>query len=115
MPASAARVRPAASARLEITRIISAGKSPLRAASSSACMLLPRPEMRTATFRFMSGSGPRAFRAADDASVPAVARGHTADAVHGLTMLLEQGGRGVGLLGGDDHHHADAAIEDARH
>src|SRR5712671_3275046 len=53
MPWAAAFSRPPASARLEITATISAGKSGALAASINAAMFDPRPEIRMATRRFM--------------------------------------------------------------
>src|SRR3954452_18285720 len=53
MPAARAPKSPAASALLEMTTTISAGKSWRRAASTSAVMFDPRPEIRMATRRFM--------------------------------------------------------------
>ena len=52
-PLALARSSPGASARLEITTAISAGKSATDAALISAAMLEPRPEIRMATRRFM--------------------------------------------------------------
>ena len=53
MPLAGAFSRPAASARLEITSAISAGKSAGLAARIRAAMFDPRPEIRIATRRFM--------------------------------------------------------------
>src|ERR1700680_589167 len=53
-PLSLAFARPSASALLEITTTISAGKSAAFAASISAAMFDPRPEIRIATRRFMA-------------------------------------------------------------
>src|SRR5258707_12177071 len=53
-PPSRAFASPAASALLEMTTTISAGKSWRRAASTSAVMFDPRPEIRMATRRFMA-------------------------------------------------------------
>ena len=59
-PLAAARSSPGASARLEITATISAGKSAAFAASISAAMLDPRPEIRMAVRRFIArGRGGR--------------------------------------------------------
>src|SRR3984957_16878685 len=54
MPPARALSNPPASARLEITTAISAGKSAARAASINAAMFDPRPEIRIATRRFMA-------------------------------------------------------------
>ena len=54
IPLAFARSSPAASARLEITTAISAGKSAGLAASISAAMFDPRPEIRMATRRFIT-------------------------------------------------------------
>src|ERR1700730_16269594 len=48
MPASRARVRPAASARFEITTAILASRRPVAMAWMIACRFDPRPEIRTA-------------------------------------------------------------------
>src|ERR1700742_4088245 len=57
-PLAFAFARPPASARLEITTAISAGKSFSLAASISAAMFDPRPEIRIATRRFMAMASP---------------------------------------------------------
>ena len=53
-PLAVAFPRPPASARLEITTAISAGKSFSVAALINAAMFDPRPEIRIATRRFMA-------------------------------------------------------------
>src|SRR4029079_5930788 len=60
MPAALAYATPAESGRLETTRPISAGYSRAFAASTSAAMFEPRPEIRTAT-RFLRISSPGEF------------------------------------------------------
>src|SRR5580698_1363898 len=54
MPLSLAFASPPASALLEMTTTTSAGKSAALAASISATMFDPRPEIRIATRRFMT-------------------------------------------------------------
>src|SRR5262249_52036261 len=56
MVAAAARPRPGALGRLEITSAISAGYDSCAAAAIRASMLEPRPEMRIAT-RFLAMAG----------------------------------------------------------
>src|SRR5262249_45973482 len=59
MPAALAWASPAASARLETTSTMAAGYAGARAASISATMLEPRPEISTAT-RFLAMCSPAA-------------------------------------------------------
>src|SRR6478672_13212130 len=84
-------------------------------------MLLPRPEIRIAT-RLTSrivGRGPvlrsvpRAGLAVNRASARALL--DAADLQHRFACTFELGGHGGGKLRSDDQHHADAAIERARH
>src|SRR5687767_4646862 len=90
------------------------------ARSISACMLLPRPEISTATRRLSAmvvGRGPvlagapGVGRTANGTA--ALARFDLADPVDGLASLGERLRDGV-RIGGDDGDHADAAIEGPR-
>src|SRR3954452_7498201 len=92
MPAARAPKSPAASALLEMTTTISAGKSWRLAASTSAVMFEPRPEIRMATRRFMASPGKIEMAVVD----------HTVLAGRG-NDLAEQRGAFAGL--GEDIHH----------
>src|SRR3954451_10138545 len=70
MPRSRARARPAASALLEMTAAISAGKSAAAAASISAIMFDPRQEIRMATRRFMTSPRKIEMAVIDHAVLP---------------------------------------------
>src|SRR2546421_13128163 len=88
MPLAAAFSRPPASARLEITVTISAGKSGAFAASISAAMFDPRPEIRMATRRFMRS--PRQVQMTIiDHAILALRRDHFAQKGNGLAALGE--------------------------
>src|SRR5215218_4881001 len=113
MPLAAAFSRPPASARLEITVTISAGKSGSFAASISAAMFDPRPEIRMATRRFMSS--PRQVQmTVIDHAVLAFCRDHFAEMRDGLAALGEDFADLVDRVGLYDRDHADAAIEGAQ-
>src|SRR5882762_11570129 len=67
MPLALAFSSPPASARLDTTTAISAGKSFCRAASISAAMFDPRPEIRMATRRFITSPRQIEVTVIDDA------------------------------------------------
>src|SRR6266436_991498 len=108
-----ARSRPPASARLEITTTISAGKSSAVAARISAAMFDPRPEIRIATRRFMASPCQIEMTVIDYAMFTR-GRDHLAQKHNALAALRESVGDlldGIRLHDGD---HADAAIEGAQ-
>src|SRR3982074_1620339 len=109
MPLAAAFSSPPASARLEITATISAGKSAALAASISATMFEPRPEIRMATRRFMM-SLRKVEGTVIDHAVLTLGRNHLAEQGHGLAGLRENLGNSVDRARLDVHHHADAAV-----
>src|SRR6202140_2210378 len=110
MPLAAAFSSPPASARLEITRTISAGKSAAAAASIKAAMFDPRPEIRIATRRFMASPGEIEMTVIDHAVV-AGGRDHLAQLGNGLAGRGEDLGDLFDRVGLDDGDHADAAVE----
>src|SRR5829696_7868204 len=89
--------------------------------SAKASMLEPRPEIRTATLTFsaMKARAPGVaaepgLRCAEDGAA-ALALDHLADAEHRLAGPGEDPLH-LGRVGRrDDRHHADAAVEGARH
>src|SRR5260370_1121469 len=113
MPTSRARRSPAALALLEITTTISAGKSWRRAASTSAVMFDPRPEIRMATRRFMASLCQIEMAVIDHAVLTGggndFAQQHRAFA--GLGEDIHHLVDGAGF---DDGDHADAAVEGAQ-
>src|SRR6185437_10934643 len=78
-----ARSSPGASARLEKTTAISAGKSGAAAALISAAMLEPRPEIRMATRRFIISPRQIEVSVIDD-PVLALGRDHLAEQADAL-------------------------------
>src|ERR1700726_4714093 len=89
-PLARAFSRPPASARLEITTANSAGKSPSLAASISAAMFDPRPEIRIATRRFMALASPCQIEmTVIDHAMVARGRDHLAQKHHALAALRE--------------------------
>src|SRR6266403_4109935 len=90
-PLALACSRPPASARLEITTAISAGKSFSVAALINAAMFDPRPEIRIATRRFMA-SPCQVEMAVIDHAVFACGRDHLAQQRHALTAIRENPG-----------------------
>src|SRR5712672_3359719 len=88
MPLAFARSRPPASARLEITTAISAGKSSAVAAWISAAMFDPRPEIRIATRRFTASPCQIEMAVIDDAML-ASGRDHLAEQRHVLAGFRE--------------------------
>src|SRR5665213_2166523 len=119
IPLASALARPPASARLEITTTISAGKSAALAASISAAMFDPRPEIRMATRRFMahperSISPFKIEMTVIDHAMLAVGGDHFAqqrDALAGLGENVRYRLDGIRL---HDRDHADAAVESAQ-
>src|SRR4051794_16360918 len=113
MPLSRALASPAASALLEMTTTISAGKSRALAASTSAVMFDPRPEIRMATRRFMASPFKIEMAVIDHAVLAGggndFAQQHGAFA--GLGEDIHDPVDGVGF---DDGDHADAAVEGAQ-
>src|SRR5882762_7628428 len=111
-PLSCAITSPPASALLEMTTTISAGKSSALAASTSAVMLDPRPEIRMATRRFMASPCQIEMAVIDHAVLPGsgndFAQQHRAFAslCENIHDLLDR-------VGFDDGDHADAAVEGA--
>src|SRR3984885_9115134 len=113
IPLSSAFARPPASARLEITTTISAGKSSAFAASISAAMFDPRPEIRMATRRFMASPCEIEMTVIDHAML-ALGGDHLAQQRDALAAL---GGNVRHRLDGvclHDRDHADAAVEGAQ-
>src|SRR5579864_8618540 len=86
IPPAAAFSRPPASGRFEITTTISAGKSAALAASISAAMFDPRPEIRIATRRFMASPCEIEMTVIDHAVI-AFGRDHLAQQGDGLACL----------------------------
>src|ERR1700687_1261440 len=108
MPLAPALSRPPASARLEITRTISAGKSAAAAASIKAAMFDPRPEIRIATRRFMASPGEIEMTVIDHAVV-AGGRDHLAQLGNALAGRGEDLGDLFDRVGLGDGDHADAS------
>src|SRR5882762_7166524 len=112
-PLAFAVSRPPASARLETTTTIWAGKSSAAAASINAAMFDPRPEIRIATRRFMA-SPCQVEMAVIDHAVFACGRDHLAQQRHALTAIRENPGDFFDRIGLHDGDHADAAVEGAQ-
>src|SRR4051794_14608385 len=113
MPASRARNSPAASVLLEMTTTISAGKSCALAASTSAVMFDPRPEIRMATRRFIV-SPCQIEMAVIDHTVLAGGGNDFAEQYSALAGLGEDIHHLIYGIGLDDGDHADAAVEGAQ-
>src|SRR6185295_4614977 len=115
-PSLRACARPAASGRLDSTSATSAGYSDPFAASISAVMLEPRPEIRTAT-RFLSMRLPGEIEMSGKADTRAVP-GDRHDRPE-LCHRFPAGGEGhcdrIGAALVRHHHHADPAVEGAQH
>src|SRR6267154_741040 len=112
-PWAAAFSRPPASARLEMTVTISAGKSGALAASISAAMFDPRPEIRMATRRFMAS--PRKIQmTVIDHAVLALSRDHFAEQDYALAAFGENLRHLFDRFSFHDRDHADAAVEGAQ-
>src|SRR5258708_2078238 len=112
-PLAFALSRPKASARLEITATISAGKSCSLAASIRAAMFDPRPEIRIATRRFMASPCQVKMTVIDHA-VLVLGRDHLAQQHDALAALTENLGNLSDRIRLDDRDHADAAVERAQ-
>src|ERR1700682_4062283 len=108
MPLAFAFSKPPASARLEMTATISAGKSASLAASINATMFEPRPEIRMATRRFMMSLREVKVTVIDHAMLT-LGRDHLAEQGHGLAGLRENLGDRIDRVRLDDGDHADAA------
>src|SRR5882757_50016 len=113
MPLASAFCKPPASARLEITTTISAGKSLASAAAISAAMFDPRPEIRMATRRFMVSPCQIEMTIIDHAMF-ALGGNHFAQKRHGLAALRQNVGNLFNRIRPDDGDHADAAFEGAQ-
>src|ERR1700722_2252588 len=113
MPLCLAFSRPPASDRLEITTTISAGKSASLAASISATMFDPRPEIRMATRRFIASPRQIEMTVIDHAmfglGVDHLAQQH--DVLSGFRQNLGDLCNGVWP---HDRDHADATVEGAQ-
>src|SRR5439155_12371126 len=112
-PLTLAFSRPPASARLEITTAISAGKSSSVAASINAAMFDPRPEIRMATRRFMASPCQIEMTVIDHAMF-AFGGDHLAQQRHALAALGKNSGDLFDRIGLDDGDHADTAVEGAQ-
>src|ERR1700738_2559126 len=112
-PLAFALSRPPASDRLEITTAISAGKSALPAASISAAMFDPRPEIRIATRVFMASPCEIEMTVIDHA-VFARSRDHLAQKCDALAAFGQHLRDLFDRTGLDDSDHADAAVEGGR-
>src|ERR1700688_3004429 len=112
-PLARAFSRPPASARLEITTAISAGKSAARAASIRAAMFDPPPEIRMATRRFIASPCEIEMTVIDHA-VFAGSRDRLAQQPHALAAIGEHLGDLLNGIWLDDGDHADAAVEGAQ-
>ena len=118
MPAACAVASPPAFGRFDATSTISAGKVLSFAASISAAMLEPRPEIRTATrLRLMSPSiWPEIERAIIRDARAAGRAIHLAEregAFRRPCVKAAVDASGIGRPSDDDH--ADAAVEGAQH
>src|SRR6185295_2598537 len=113
MPSAPAFASPAASALLEMTTTISAGKSCARAAPISAVMFDPRPEIRMATRRFMA-SPCEIEMAVIDHAVFACGGNDLAQQRCGFAGAPDHVHHLVDRAGFGDDDHADAAVEGAQ-
>src|SRR3954449_9221109 len=108
-PPSRALATPPALPLLEMTTTISAGNSGARAASISAVMFDPRPEIRMATRRFMTSPCEIEMAVIDDAVLAGC--GNDFAQQHGaLARRGEDLDDLVDRIGLDDGDHADAAV-----
>src|SRR3954470_13011025 len=101
MPLALAFSSPGASARLEITATMSAGKSAGSAASINAAMFEPRPEIRMATRSFMMLLQKVEVTVVDHAMFT-IGRDHLTEQGHGLAALRENLGDRVDRVRLDD-------------
>src|SRR6185295_17424246 len=109
-----ATASPLAPDLLDKTRAISAGKLRAFAASISALMFEPRPEMRMATrLRATLRSEVESARVGDMRC--AIDHRDLADPRHRLTDFREGRRHRVGFVTSRDHDHARAAVEGAKH
>src|SRR5918994_7861377 len=107
IPAFRAWFRPAAAATLEITTATRPPRSPVAAASSSACRLLPRPLMSTPTLRMETTA--RSLQ--DDAGAALDVPDHEARLAAPFQRVFHL----VEVAGRRHDHHADAHVERAVH
>src|SRR2546430_1055320 len=113
MPLALAFSSPPAPARLDTTTAISAGKSFCRAASISAAMFDPRPEIKMATRRFIAS--PRKVEVTIiDHAVLARGRDHFAEQRDTLAALAQDLVDLLYRIRFHDRDNADAAIEGAQ-
>src|ERR1700722_6157334 len=113
MPLDFAFSRPPASARLEITTTISAGKAFSLDASIRATIFDPRPEIRIATRRFMASPRQIEVTVINHAML-ALCGDHLAEQRDALAGLGENVGDLFDGVRFHDRNHADAAIEGAQ-
>src|ERR1700683_1217917 len=112
-PLCLAFLRPPASDRLEITTTISAGKSASLAASISAAMFDPRPEIRMATRRFIASPRQIEMTVIDHAML-ALGLDHLAQQHDVLSGFGQNVGDLCNGVRSHDRNHADAAVEGAQ-
>src|ERR1035437_2252335 len=105
--------RPPASARLEITRAISAGSSSAVAARISAAMFDPRPEIKIATRRFMASPCQIEMTVINHA-IFTRSGDHLAQQHNALASLSENVGDLFDCVCFHDGDHADTAVEGAQ-
>src|SRR6476619_2296531 len=119
MPCLLAQSSPAASDRLLMTCVTSPAMRPSRAASISAAMFEPRPEIRMvmrASDTFIARRERRASTLHDHGGRGAVGAGNDLpDVERALARDVQRVDRPADLVRGEGEHHADAAIEDAMH
>src|SRR6202040_4334120 len=113
MPVALAFSRPPASALLEITTAISAGKSSALAAWISAAMFDPRPEIPIATRRF-TASPCQIEMAIIVPAMLARGRDHLAEQRHVLAGFGENFADRFDGIRFHDSDHADPAVERAQ-
>src|ERR1700753_2278905 len=105
MPLWRAIASPPASARLEITTAISAGKSAAFAASISAAMFDPRPEIRMATRRFIASQRQVEMAVIDHAVMLAAGIDHFAQQRDALAAFGEHACNPIDCVGLHNHDH----------
>src|SRR6476660_1604123 len=120
MPRALAYSNPPASGRLLITCVTAPSMRPFAAASITAAMFEPRPEIRIVMrASAMCGAGLAAAAkrpSADDRVWRAVGpRNDFADVERRLARALQRGDGRRDVAGADRQHHADTAVEDTMH
>src|ERR1700722_12961923 len=113
IPLCLAFSRPPASDRFEITTTISAGKSASLAASISAAMFDPRPEIRMATRRFIASPRQIEMTVIDHAMLT-LGLDHLAQQHDVLSGFGQNVGDLCNGVRSYDRNHADAAVEGAQ-